>query len=844
MTIRVVELFAGIGAQAEALKELGLDYEVVATCEIDKHAINGYQAIHGPVDNLGDITKVEHLPECDLVTYSFPCVPAGTLIATVGGYVPVEDIKIGMGVLTHKNRYKRVVKTMCRSTDEMYEIKALGTPSLRITGEHPLYVLRNGELQWVKTKDLKRTDMLTVNIPNPDSDVSRVPSIVLEKGMCWMLGRYVADGYINPRLYNSTEFSIGVAKSDEFDAHIPECLKGMKKCLSHPTCYQYRVADKEFQILCHTFGNGAANKRLPSWIMALPQENLQEFFDGYMSGDGHVRDRMGSTQYMFSTVSRELFLGMQAVVARLYGVECSCYIRHDDRSETFNDTYNAQFTLNGTHPRGQKIVEDKICVQITSIEKFETDMMVYNMEVDEDNSYTCENIIVHNCQDLSAAGKRRGMGEGSGTRSSLLWEVGRLLEDMKERGCLPETLLMENVDAILNEQNFPHFMRWVTTLGELGYTSSYEIMNAKDYGTPQSRRRCFMVSSLTNGKFVFPAPCPDGRVLRDVLEKDVPESYYLSEERVAKFERHKIRQEENGRGFGWSPKSVFDDYMNPVTTNPNRNATGNFIDESGVDFAGSLNCSTFNRANKVMADTGNSMTVTAEHGGINFPKIIVEGELEVKGFIDHDKRVHSKDGLSPCLSAQSNTQRPKIIVDDHVNWPADNSEGYMVAKEGDALVMARPHAARSTVMEGTSFALTCGSNIGVVLADKDTVPEMKDGEVSAMHTPGREEKRQNGPRFKNDGTSFTVTATDKDGVAQNTKGKLRIRYLTPRECLRLQAFPEDAIDRLMAAESKSQCYKLAGNSIAVCCLKAIFKGIYIDRTFVKSGRQISLNGWF
>ena len=516
--IRVVELFSGIGAQAEALKELDLDYKVVATCEIDKHAINGYEAIHGPVNNLGDITKVEHLPECDLVTYSFPC------------------------------------------------------------------------------------------------------------------------------------------------------------------------------------------------------------------------------------------------------------------------------------------------------------------------------------QDLSAAGKRRGMGEGSGTRSSLLWEVGRLLEDMKERGCLPETLLMENVDAILNEQNFPHFMRWVTTLGELGYTSSYEIMNAKDYGTPQSRRRCFMVSSLTNGKFVFPAPCPDGRVLRDVLEKDVPESYYLSEERVAKFERHKVRQEENGRGFGWSPKSVFDDYMNPVTTNPNRNATGNFIDESGVDFAGSLNCSTFNRANKVMADTGNCMTVTAEHGGINFPKIIVEGELEIKGFIDHDKRVHSKDGLSPCLSAQSNTQRPKIIVDDHVNWPADNTEGYMVAKEGDALVMARPHAARSTVMEQQSFALTCGSNIGVVL--KDTVPDLDEGDVAAMHTPGREEKRQNGPRCNDGSTSFTITAADKDGIVEKNKGKLRIRYLTPRECLRLQAFPEDAIDRLMAAESKSQCYKLAGNSIAVCCLKAIFKGIYIDKTFVKSGRQISLNGWF
>ena len=546
------------------------------------------------------------------------------------------------------------------------------------------------------------------------------------------------------------------------------------------------------------------------------------------------------------------------------------------------------------------------------------------------------------CQSVSQAGQRKGMVEGSGTTSSLLWEVGRLLKDMETRGVLPEVLVAENVDAVLNQQNYPHLVRWMTVLSEMGYVSSYKIMNAKDYGTPQSRRRCFIVSTLSKGKFVFPKPCPDGRVLRDILEKDVDESYYLSEERVAKFERHRIRQEENGRGFGWHPRLPTDETMNAVTTNPDRNATGNFVDESGVEFAGSLNISTYNRANKVMSDKGNSWTIAADHGGINFPKvmvegelnedfawdiaktvvsdeglspcltthtprekgasacpkIIVEGELNCEGYIDHDKRVHSADGISPCLTAQNNTQRPKIIDDDHINWPADNKEGTMVAKEGDALVLARPHAARSTVMEQTSFALTCGSNIGVVvneiltpkrtefgkavrkeyekgnldlsrkdmtaleprgdglsntlttvktdnmlLESTDTIPDLDDGDVVAMHTPGREEKRQNGPRCNDGETSFTVTAADKDGIVKKEKGRLRIRYLTPRECLRLQAFPDDAIDRLMAVESKSQCYKLAGNSIAVCCLKAIFKGIYIDETFVKGGRQISLGRW-
>ena len=71
--IEVIELFSGIGAQAEALKELGIDFKTIATSDIDKHANKGYEAIHGPVNNLGDITKIEHLPKCDLLTYSYPC---------------------------------------------------------------------------------------------------------------------------------------------------------------------------------------------------------------------------------------------------------------------------------------------------------------------------------------------------------------------------------------------------------------------------------------------------------------------------------------------------------------------------------------------------------------------------------------------------------------------------------------------------------------------------------------------------------------------------------------------------------------------------------------------------
>ena len=182
------------------------------------------------------------------------------------------------------------------------------------------------------------------------------------------------------------------------------------------------------------------------------------------------------------------------------------------------------------------------------------------------------------CQSVSNIGKRGGMKEGSGTTSSLLWEVGRLLDDMRERDALPEVLVAENVDAVLNKRNIGEFQRWIHKLGDLGYTSSYQIMNAKEYGTPQNRKRMFMVSTRTLGEFVFPDPCPDGRVLRDVLEENVGEEYYLSEKRLATFQAHRKRQLAKGTGFGFKLRDVERESV-AVTTNPDRYVS-NWIGES------------------------------------------------------------------------------------------------------------------------------------------------------------------------------------------------------------------------------------------------------------------------
>lgn len=154
------------------------------------------------------------------------------------------------------------------------------------------------------------------------------------------------------------------------------------------------------------------------------------------------------------------------------------------------------------------------------------------------------------CQDISIAGNKKGLAEGSGTRSSMLWEVLRLLKDAGERESLPEVLVMENVDAILTKDNRPQLERFIIGLNELGYDSSWKVLNAKDFGVPQNRNRFFMVSTLDKGLFIFPKGKPLEKRLKDVLEPVVDESYYLSEEKLANYRKHALNQKKKGNGFG------------------------------------------------------------------------------------------------------------------------------------------------------------------------------------------------------------------------------------------------------------------------------------------------------
>lgn len=133
------------------------------------------------------------------------------------------------------------------------------------------------------------------------------------------------------------------------------------------------------------------------------------------------------------------------------------------------------------------------------------------------------------CTDLSVAGKMKGMEKGSGTSSALLWEVQRLLEESEE---LPQVLVMENVPQVHSAENMPLFQKWIDWLTSKGYTSFWKDLNAKDYGVAQSRERCFMVSILGDEVYTFPSGHKLTKVMKDYLEDEIEEKYYLQNDKA------------------------------------------------------------------------------------------------------------------------------------------------------------------------------------------------------------------------------------------------------------------------------------------------------------------------
>lgn len=177
------------------------------------------------------------------------------------------------------------------------------------------------------------------------------------------------------------------------------------------------------------------------------------------------------------------------------------------------------------------------------------------------------------CQSISQAGLQHGFSEGSGTRSSIIWNVRDAV--IKKR---PKFLCLENVKAMVSGKFVGMFNLWQLELERLGYCNFAQVLNAKDYGVPQNRERIFLVSIRDDGdlqRYFFPQPFPLERRLKDMLEENVDERYYLSDKMLDYFNRVDA---DKTHGHNFTPKDA-DDTAFAIRTAPGNRVDDNFVKE-------------------------------------------------------------------------------------------------------------------------------------------------------------------------------------------------------------------------------------------------------------------------
>ena len=581
LTPELVDTYTDYPSEEEMAKVLterniGFDFKKNAPYDWYKLAkrkgneINKYYLACVLSKNLGDISSIKSLDYADFWTYSFPWFVEGTLVLTADGYKPIETVTSDDYVLTHNNTYQKVVKPMINQTDKIYKLDTMVSEAIFTTENHPFFVRKKHNCQdsktgkryrifdapeWVKVKDLSREYYVGTAI-NQKSELPKWNGITFKwgddrndrhsdilsnyfnnKDFWYLIGRYFGDGWIR------SGGGIIICANDNEIGQIVNVLDNLGykyNIVKERTVNKIHITFKEIGEYCEQFGRGAVNKHLTSDILNLPVELLKSFLDGYIESDGCFTQGL----YKITSVSRELIYGIGQCVAKVYHRPFSVYFTIRPKTTVIEgrivnqrDTYTITFKTE-TNTQDKAFYEDGyIWSPINDVNCEDYDGLVYNLEVENDNSYVVQNIIVHNCQDISVAGKQAGIEKGK-TRSGLLYEVERLLETAVNNGNQPKYLLLENVKNLVGKKFKPQFDEWISRLDALGYNTYWQVVNGKDCGIPQNRERCFAISIRKDVdvlKFGFAKCFDNGLRLKDLLEDKVADTYYLSDDIQARF---------------------------------------------------------------------------------------------------------------------------------------------------------------------------------------------------------------------------------------------------------------------------------------------------------------------
>jgi hypothetical protein len=530
-------LFSGIQAPEQAMPEIEWKWRA----EIEPFPAAVGDVRHAGVPNLGDVTKItaDMVEPVDLVVFGSPCFPAGTLVLCRRGLIPIECVTTDDEVLTHEGRYRRVLKTGGAVADTV-SVKGQGHWSLETTPEHPIYSRASKRVYSKRDKQGKQYTWREFSEPEwtpaakmqgrfwaqpawfpveamPDFEVRGrerdVP--IFSEAFFWMLGAFAGNGWTRSNQRGNRPdgqenggiiICTGYHKADELQRHLS--ATGLKWCRSEEqTGVKFRMTSLPLRRwLDEHFGKYAHGKTIPAWMLGQPQTLRESFLEGYLFTDGST-DARGD--YGFTTVSRKLAVGIKLLLHSLgYSVTVSYHEPNriaviEGRVVNERPQYTVKANL---HPRSSVQLGMHRYGCVRTVIACRQSVQVFNLEVEHDNSYTADGVVVHNCQDLSVAGKRAGL---NGERSGLFFTAIDIIRWSGARFAL-----WENVPGAFSSNAGRDFAAvvgaltgvepdvpdggWRNTgvaLGPLGLLE-WCVLDAQWFGVPQRRRRIFALADF------------------------------------------------------------------------------------------------------------------------------------------------------------------------------------------------------------------------------------------------------------------------------------------------------------------------------------------------------------